>query len=202
MKIWTRKVLTTKKPHHTVSVPNQRLLWAEVWQKRQLIIWLCCFSSCFSAHVSFKLFIHSNGRILKAHFQKEVCIIIAIKCMTETSKRSSPKFPQKPAEKPGTLHLSKAVVFSTRTFLFSGSSGDHGHQKAGKKPLQKQRLRHGDDTLKPSSTCGACLSRENRVQVWTGALRFLHCKGAGWLLLTALSSAPASKDSQHHFQVP
>lgn len=83
----------------------------------------------------------------------------------ESSKGSSPKFPQKPAEKQGALHLGMAVVFSTRTLLFARSSGDHRHQKAGKKPLHKQRLGHGDDTFEPSSTCEASLNRENGVRV-------------------------------------
>lgn len=58
-------------------------------------------------------------------------------------------------------------------------------KRAGKKTVQKQRFRHGADTCEPSGTCGACLNGDGGVQVWTGALRFHHCKGAGGLLLTA-----------------
>lgn len=116
-----------------------------------------------------------------------------------SSKGSSPKFPQKPAEKQGAVHLCIAAVFSTRTLLFARSSGDHGHQKAGKEPLQKQRLRHGDDPFKPSSTCGACLNRENGVQVWTGAF-FIAKEQVGYCsqLCLLLHPKTASTISKWH----
>lgn len=79
-KIWTREVLTTEK-HHSAAVLKTKAFLGRGLAKWQLITCLWWHSSspqCYGVHVSFKLFIHINDRILKALFQKEGNIIIAI----------------------------------------------------------------------------------------------------------------------------
>lgn len=177
VKIWTREALTTEN-HHSAAVPKTKACLGRGLAKWQLITWLCWHSSSpqrYSVHVSFKLFIHINGCVLKALFQKAGSVIIAIEYTTKRVVRGLLQSFHRNQQKNKVRCALVWHLFSTQehhSLLGAWPTRATPHRGPGKKTVQKQRFRHGADTSKWSSTCGVCLNEEDGVRVRAGALHF------------------------------